>query len=86
MSRRPAGLRLAALLTVAVGLATFAIAGEGVSERNRAARAEVEVGAKQVAAVQFLPLHDPITATHTADPDGSWAMATASWLPDGGAR
>jgi putative ABC transport system permease protein len=84
VSRRPAGLRLAALLTVAVGLATFAIAGEGVADRNRAARAEVEVGAARVAHVQFQPEHDPIAATKTADPAGSWAMAAARWLPDGG--
>ncbi len=84
VSRRPAGLRLAALLAVAVGLATFAIAGEGVADRNRSARAEVEVGAPRVATLQFQPLHDPIAATEKADPSGSWAMATASWLPDGG--
>jgi hypothetical protein len=84
VSRRPAGLRLAALLTVAVGLATFAIAGEGVAHRNQVARAQVEVGAAQVAQLQFQPLHDPIAAAHTADPSGSWAMAAASWLPDGG--
>jgi hypothetical protein len=84
VSRRPAGLRLAALLTVAVGLATFAIAGEGVAHRNQVARAQVEVGAAQVAPVQFEAVHDPIAATHAADPAGSWAMATASWLPDGG--
>ena len=84
VSRRPAGLRLAALLAVAVGLATFAIAGEGVADRNRAARAEMEVGAPKVAALQFQPLHDPIAATEKADPSGSWAMAVANWLPDGG--
>jgi hypothetical protein len=82
--RRPAGLRLAALLAVAVGLATFAIAGEGVAQANRQARAQVEVGAPATAPLQFEPLHDPIQATRTADPDGKWAMATASWLPDGG--
>ncbi|MFL6162261.1 MAG: FtsX-like permease family protein [Jatrophihabitantaceae bacterium] len=84
VSRRPAGLRLAALLAVAVGLATFAIAGEGVAEKNRAARAEVEIGAPQVAPLQFQPVHDPVAATRVADPTGSWAMAVASWLPDGG--
>lgn len=82
--RRPAGLRLAALLAVAVGLASFAIAGEGVAHRNQHARARVEIGAAQLAPVQFEPIHDPIQATHVADPDGKWAMATASWLPDGG--
>jgi hypothetical protein len=82
--RRPAGLRLAALLAVAVGLATFAIAGEGVANANREVRARIEVGTARVAPVQFEPLHDPVAATRRADPAGRWAMATASWLPDGG--
>ncbi len=82
--RRPAGLRLAALLAVAVGLATFAIAGEGVASSNAQTRARIEVGADHVAPVQFEPLHDPVAATHRVDPDGRWAMAAATWLPDGG--
>ena len=82
--RRPAGLRLAALLTVAVGLATFAIAGEGVSSANRAARAQLEVGAPEVLSLQFEPKHDPVAAIHRVDPDGKWAMAAATFLPDGG--
>lgn len=82
--RRPAGLRLAALLAVAVGMATFAIAGEGVATANRQVRAKVEIGASAVAPVQFEPVHDPIAATRKADPDGRWAMAAATWLPDGG--
>ncbi|HEY0167973.1 MAG TPA: FtsX-like permease family protein [Jatrophihabitans sp.] len=82
--RRPAGLRLAALLAVAVGLAIFAIAGEGVASQNRELRARVEVGASALAPVQYEPLRDPVAATRKADPDGRWAMATASWLPDGG--
>jgi putative ABC transport system permease protein len=82
--RRPAGLRLAALLAVAVGLATFAIAGEGVATSNRQTRAQLEIGAPRTAPVQFEPKHDPIAATQAVDPDGSWAMATASFLPDGG--
>ena len=82
--RRPAGLRLAALLAVAVGLATFAIAGEGVAGANREVRAGVEVGAHTLAPVQFEPLHDPVAAARKADPAGRWAMATASWLPAGG--
>jgi len=84
VSRRPAGLRLAALLAVAVGLATFAVAGEGVAQGNQQARARVEVGASQVVPVQFQPLHDPIAASHAADPGGRWAMAVANWSPDGG--
>ena len=82
--RRPAGLRLAALLAVAVGLATFAIAGEGVAGENRELRARIEVGAHAQALVQYEPLHDPVAATRKVDPAGQWAMATASWLPAGG--
>lgn len=84
VSRRPVGLRLAALLAVAVGLATFAVAGESVATTNRYARADAELGADRVAAVQFVPGHDPVAATERADPGGRWAMATASWLPGGG--
>jgi putative ABC transport system permease protein len=84
VARRPVGLRLAALLAVAVGLATFGVAGETVTSSNRAARADAEVGASRLASVQFAPGLDPVRATHRADPDGSWAMAAATWLPDGG--
>jgi hypothetical protein len=78
--RRPAGLRLAALLAVAVGLATFAIDGEAVADGNRQVRAGVEVGAPVVLAAQYDPAHNPVTITHAVDPQGRWAMAAATWL------
>jgi hypothetical protein len=84
VARRPVGLRLAALLAVAVGLATFGVAGETVTSANRTARADAEVGAPRVVAVQFSPGLDPVRATRSADPAGSWAMAASTWLPDGG--
>lgn len=84
VARRPVGLRLAALLAVAVGLATFGVAGETITSTNRTARAAAELGAPRVADVQFDPGLDPVAATHRADPAGSWAMAAATWLPDGG--
>lgn len=84
VARRPVGLRLAALLAVAVGLATFAVTGESVARTNRDARAAAELGADRVATVQFVAGHDPIAATHRADPAGTWAMAAATWLPFGG--
>ena len=84
VARRPVGLRLAALLAVAVGLATFAVAGETVALANRTARAQAELGADRVATVQLAPGVDPVTVTHTIDPQGRWAMAAATWLPDGG--
>lgn len=84
VSRRPVGLRLAALLAVAVGLATFGVAGETVASANRTARAAAEVGANRTVAVQFDPRLDPVQATRDADPNGRWAMTTATWLPNGG--
>jgi hypothetical protein len=84
VARRPVGLRLAALLAVAVGLATFGVAGETVTSANRTARADAEVGAPRIVNVQFAPGLDPVRATHAADPQGRWAMAAATWLPDGG--
>jgi hypothetical protein len=84
VSRRPVGLRLCAFLAVAIGLATFAVAGESIASTNRTARAAAEVGADRVASVQFNSGLDPVSATHRADPSGSWAMAAATWLPDGG--
>ena len=84
VARRPVGLRLAALLAVAVGLATFAVAGESVALANRTARAQTELGAARVASVQLDAGVDPVAAAAKADPDGRWAMAAATWLPDGG--
>jgi hypothetical protein len=82
--RRPAALRLAALLAVAVGLATFGVGAEAVAIGNRSARAEGEIGASQSVAIQYVTGVDPVSAVHKADPGGTWAMATAEWLPDGG--
>src|SRR5215469_9558633 len=84
VARRPAGLRLAAMLAVAVGLASFAVGGEAVAAGNRDARAQAELGAQRVVAVQYEPRVDPVAAVARADPDGRWAMAAATWLPDGG--
>lgn len=81
IARRPVALRLAALLAVAVGLATFAVAAESIAISNRIARARAEVGAERVADIQFGATVDPITATQLADPNGRWAMAAAAWLP-----
>ena len=83
--RRPAGLRLAALLAVAVGLATFAIDGEAVAAANRDTRASIEVGAPTVLTVQYEPTHDPIAVTHAVDPQGRWAMTATRWIGNGGA-
>ena len=35
-------------------------------------------------AVQYVRGVDPVATVRRADPDGRWAMAAATWLPDGG--
>jgi hypothetical protein len=82
--RRPGGMRLAALLAVAVGLATFALSGEAVARGNRAARAQTETGAPVQLGVQFEAGHDPEAAVDKADPKGRWAMTVATWTAEGG--
>lgn len=84
VARRPAALRLAVLLAVAIGLAVFAVGGETIAVGNRSARAEVETGAPRVVAVQFGVDADPVALAASADPDGRWAMVAAKWLPAGG--
>ena len=87
VARRPAGLRLAALLAVAVGLATFAVDGSLVAAGNRAERASTDVGAPTVLDVRTeKPSDDLITMVRGLDPHGAWAMAAEVWLPFDGLR
>ncbi len=82
--RRPAGVRLATLLAVAAGLAAFAVGAEGTAVGNRLTRAQAEVGAATVVDVQDTGTADPVETVRRLDPSGTWAMAAATWLPDGG--
>ena len=82
--RRPGGLRLAVLLAVSVGLATFAICGEAVAAANRDARAQTEIGTAQRVTVEFAADHDPQTIVGRVDPHADWATAAAAWVADGG--
>jgi hypothetical protein len=86
VARRPAGLRLAALLAVAVGLATFAVDGSLVAAGNRAERASTDVGASTVVVVRTEGSDDLLRLVRRVDPHGSWAMAAEIWLPFGGLR
>jgi hypothetical protein len=86
VARRPAGLRLAALLAVAIGLATFAVNGSLVAAGNRAERARTDVGADTVATVRTEGSADLRAVVRSVDPHGSWAMAAEVWLPFGGLR
>jgi len=86
VARRPAGLRLAALLAVAVGLATFAVDGSLVSGGNRGERAATDVGAPTVLVVRTGGTADLRRVVRHVDPQGRWAMAAERWLPFGGLR
>jgi hypothetical protein len=83
VARRPAGLRLAALLAVAVGLATFAVDGTLVAAGNRAERASTDVGADTVLVVRTEGDADLKQVVRRIDPGGTWAMAAEVWLPFG---
>lgn len=82
--RRPAGLRLAALLAVTLGLATFAVDASAAAAAGREVRAGADVGARTSVAVQLDPQRDLVQAVEQADPEGRWAMAVADWIPSGG--
>ena len=86
VARRPAGLRLAALLAVAVGLATFAVDGSLIAAGNREERAQTDIGAATVAVVRTEGDADLRKVVRSVDPDGRWAMAAEVWLPFGGLR
>ncbi len=82
--RRPAGLRLAALLAVTIGLATFAVDASAAAATGRDVRAGADVGAQVSVAVQQDPARDVQAAVAEADPEGRWAMVVADWIPSGG--
>lgn len=82
--RRAGGMRLAVVLSVAAGLAIFAMCAEAVARGNRAARAETEIGAPRTLAVLNAPGHDPQVVVDSVDPGGRWASTVASWSTDAG--
>ncbi len=82
--RRPAGLRLAGLLAVTLGLATFAVDAQAAATASRDVRAGADVGATVSLAVQRDPGRDIPSILDEVDPDKQWAMAAASWIPSGG--
>lgn len=80
VARRPGGLRIVVLLSVAFALTTFTVAAWSVSSANRSARAATEVGAATVLTV------DPgrvnlVDAVRRLDPTGRYAMAAAEYFP-----
>ena len=80
VARRPAGLRLVALLAVAVSLTLFAVYAVNVADHNRLLRARTEVGADRVLTVAPGPA-DLQAVVRRLDPGGRAAMAVAR-VPD----
>ena len=78
-SRRIARLtslsRQVIVLSMSVGLATFAVSGWAVAGHNRAVRSEFAVGASRVLTVQSKPGVDFLPAVRKAEPKGDTAMA-----------
>jgi putative ABC transport system permease protein len=75
LSRLQALSRHVVVLSVAVGLATFAVTGWAVAGRNRSARSAFDVGASTVLNVEARPGVDFLHAVRQADPTGRRAMA-----------
>jgi hypothetical protein len=82
--RRPSGLRLAALLAVTIGLATFAVDAQAAAAQSREVRAGSDVGAVTSVSVQPGGKVDLQQAVNSVDPSGRWAMVVADWIPYGG--
>jgi putative ABC transport system permease protein len=65
------------VLSMAVGLATFAVSGWVVASNNRSVRSAFDVGASTVLNVNVRPGVDFVQAVRKADPSGRRAMAVA---------
>lgn len=80
--RRPGGLRLVVLLTVAVALVVFAVDGWTVAGHNRDATARSTVGADRVLHVVAGSPTELVAAVRAADPSGRQAMAAVEATSD----
>ncbi len=84
IARRAELSRHIVLVSLAVGLATFAIAGWAVAGHNRSLDAGFDVGASRALVVTVPPGVDFLSAVRQADPGGSEAMAVViERAPDG---
>jgi hypothetical protein len=75
IARRPSGLRIVVLLSLAVGLAVFAVDGWTVAAANRANLARAEIGAAEVLHVHAASPGALLSGVAAADPTGRQAMA-----------
>ncbi len=78
IARRPTGLRILVLLSLAVGLAVFAVDGWAVASSNRAEQARSSVGASTVLQVRASSPGALLAAVNAADPTGNEAMAAVT--------
>ncbi|HEY1489201.1 MAG TPA: hypothetical protein VGF84_24055 [Micromonosporaceae bacterium] len=81
VARRPGAARLFTLMTIAVGMATYAAAGASVATAARSDRASLELGGATVVSVGSVSNQRLIHAVRTADPGGRAAMAVAQIPP-----
>ncbi|MGH7643511.1 MAG: FtsX-like permease family protein [Candidatus Dormibacteria bacterium] len=75
VTRRPANLRQILVLSLATGLAAFAVVGWSVAASNRVIRADFQTGAAKVLKVTVPPSVNLVDAVRQADPSGKFAMA-----------
>ncbi len=75
IARRPSGLRIVVLLSLAVGLAVFAVDGWVVAAANRSDLARAEIGSAEVLRVHASSPGALLAAVAAADPAGTEAMA-----------
>jgi hypothetical protein len=84
LGRRAELSRHVVLISLAVGLAVFAVAGWAVARRNQSIRAGFDVGASRALLVQVPPGVDFLSAVRHADPGKTKAMAVViERAPDG---
>jgi putative ABC transport system permease protein len=77
ISRRPDADRVFALIVVAVAMLALTVGGWSAGDRQRAVRAEVELGATRVLTVRAESRTHLLDAVRRADPGGRHAMAAA---------
>ena len=75
VARRPGGLRIVVLLTLAVALAVFAVDGWMVAAANRSNVARAEVGSAEVLHVHASSPGALMSTVAAADPSGTQALA-----------
>ncbi|HET7899892.1 MAG TPA: ABC transporter permease [Candidatus Nanopelagicales bacterium] len=75
VARRPGGLRIVVLLTLAVALAVFAVDGWTVAAANRGDVARAQVGGSEVLHVRVASPGELLAAVDAADPSGTQALA-----------